>query len=54
MQVSSTNKFSNFEYGDYYYHCYISKIDKQIDLVKGVKVTSLERTIVDSSIFGSR
>ena len=48
MQVSSTNKFSNFEYGDYYYHCYISKIDKQIDLVKGVKVTSLERTIVDS------
>ena len=48
MQISSFKKFSDFEYGDYLFHCFLTKSFKQIDIVQGVRVSSIERTIVDS------
>ncbi len=48
IQVSSNKRFSPFEYDGYSYEWYLSNIDIQIDLIQGVKVTSIERTIVDS------
>ncbi len=48
IQVSSNKRFSSFEYDGYSYEWYLSNIDIQIDLIQGVKVTSIERTIVDS------
>lgn len=48
IQVSSDKRFSPFEYDGYSYECYLNDIDIQIDTIQGVKVTSIERTIVDS------
>lgn len=47
-QVSSYRRFSNFEYDGMQFESLISNESKQIDYLKGVRVTSLERTIVDS------
>ncbi len=48
IQVSSNKRFSPFEYDGYSYKSYINDINIQIDTIQGVKVTSIERTIVDS------
>ena len=48
VQVSSNKRFSPFEYDGYSYVWYHSNLDIQIDTIQGVKVTSIERTIVDS------
>ncbi len=48
MQVSSNKRFTHFEYDGYSYKCYLNNIDIQIDTIQCVKVTSIERTIVDS------
>ena len=47
-QVGSLKKFKEFEYDDVNYECYLTDNLKQIETIKGVKVTSIERTIVDS------
>jgi predicted transcriptional regulator of viral defense system len=48
IQVSSRKRFSPFEYDGYSYECFPNHIDIQIDTIQGAKVTSIERTIVDS------
>lgn len=48
IQVSSNKRFLCFEYHGYSYECYLNDIDVQIDNIQGVKVTSIERTIIDS------
>ena len=48
IQVSTNRRFASFEYNKYYYKCFLNDVDIQIDIIQGVKVTSLERTIVDS------
>ena len=48
IQVSSSKRFSHFEYDGYSYKCFSNDIDIQIDTIQGVRVTSIERTIVDS------
>ena len=48
VQVSSDKKFTPFEYNDYSYVNYLNNINCQIDLIQGTKVTSIERTLVDS------
>lgn len=48
IQVSSNKRFTPFEYNDYSYECYLNDISIQIDVIQGVKVTSIERTIIDS------
>lgn len=48
IQVSSSKRFSKFEYDGYLYQNYLNDINDQIDEIQGVKVTSIERAIVDS------
>lgn len=48
VQVCSQNRFSNFEDKGYYYRFFASGTNSQVDILRGVKVTSIERTIVDS------
>ncbi len=48
IQVSTNKRFSPFEYGDYFYECYLNNINIQIDIIQETRVTSIERTIVDS------
>ncbi len=48
IQVSSNKRFSPFEYDGYSYECYLNDIDIQIEVLQGVRVTTIERTIVDS------
>ncbi len=48
IQVSSNKRFSPFEYDGYSYECYLNDICVQIDTIQGVKVTSIERAIIDS------
>ena len=48
VQVSSSKKFASFDYDGYTYACYPSHSDIQVDAMQGAKVTSIERTIVDS------
>ncbi len=48
MQVSSSKRFSPFEYNGYSYECYLNENNIQIDIIQGVRVTSIERTIIDS------
>ncbi len=48
IQVSSNKRFLPFEYDGYSFECYSNDINIQIDTIQGVKVTSIERTIVDS------
>ena len=44
----SHKRFTEFNYGDYRYRCFLSNNSIQVDSIQGVKVTSIERTIVDS------
>lgn len=48
IQVSSNKRFSHFEHDGYSYECYLNDINIQIDTIQEAKVTSIERTIVDS------
>lgn len=48
IQISSFTKFNDFEYEDYLYHCILTKSDNQIENIQGTRVSSIERTIVDS------
>ncbi len=48
VQTSTTKRFSPFEYDGYAFKCYPNDITIQIDTIQGAKVTSIERTIVDS------
>ncbi|MDO4940832.1 MAG: hypothetical protein Q4E33_03970 [Erysipelotrichaceae bacterium] len=48
IQVSSNKRFFNFGTETYHYRCYLSNVTKQIDTIKGARVTSIERTIIDS------
>lgn len=48
IYVSTDKRFKNFEYNDFIYECNVNNICQQIEFLKGVKVTSLERTIIDS------
>ena len=48
VQVISAKRFCDFQYGDYLYRCFLSKNFAQIDSIQGVRVTSIERPIVDS------
>lgn len=48
IQVSSRNKFQPFEYNGYSYKCFLNDINIQIETIQGTKVTTIERTIVDS------
>lgn len=47
-QVGSLTRFEEFEFEEINYECFLMKSNKQINDINGVKVTSIERTIVDS------
>ena len=48
VQVCSTSRFLNFNYNDYYYKNYPTNSLAQINIIQGVRVATIERTIVDS------
>lgn len=48
VNVSSLNRFHPFDFEGIEYQYLRSNSEKQVDIVRGVKVTSIERTIVDS------
>ncbi len=48
VQVGSQNRFANFEDNGYSYRYFASDTQTQVDTIRSVKVTSIERTIVDS------
>lgn len=48
VQVSSAKRFTNFENAGYEYHCYQTNCTLQIDEFADVRVSSVERTIIDS------
>ena len=48
VHVSSKKRFANFETDENYYRCFLTEYDEQVDTIRGVKVTSIERTIIDS------
>ena len=48
VQVSSHKRFTDFEDMYLTYRFFHTNIDKQIEVINGVRVTSIERTIVDS------
>lgn len=48
VQVCATKRFMEFEYGGYDYKSYQTNSLEQVDVVQGVRVASIERTIVDS------
>lgn len=48
VQVSSFKRFINFEIEDNNYRCFLTKSNISIETIGGVKVSSIERTIVDS------
>ena len=47
-QISSLSKFYSFGYRGYEYKFYETKSLKQVITIQGVKVTTIERTIIDS------
>ncbi len=47
-QVGSINKFKNFKYDGINYECFLFDTLKQVEIIRGIKVTSIERAIVDS------
>ena len=47
-QIGTLKKFKNFEYNGINYECFLSNTLKQVETVRGIKVTSIERTIIDS------
>lgn len=48
VQVFSEQRFKEFEYDYYSYKQFLSKSDAQVNVIQGVRVASIERTIVDS------
>ena len=48
VHVSSLNRFIPFEFDGFEFQYVRSDTDDQVDFLRGVKVTSIERTIVDS------
>ena len=48
VQVLSSKRFEDFEYFDYKYCSYISKTNVQVEQIQGARVSTIERTIVDS------
>ena len=48
IQTSSFNRIKPFNYNGYNYINYLTNSIVQVDTIKGVRVTSIERTIVDS------
>lgn len=48
VQVSSVKRFQNFVYGEYSYSCFETNCLTQVVEIQDCKVTTLERTIVDS------
>ena len=48
MQVATDKKFTPFDYDGYSYDCYLNDIDIQIETIKHSRVTTIERTIIDS------
>lgn len=48
VYVSSLKKFQSFSYSDYNYRYLETNSLTQVEVIQGVKVTSIERTIVDS------
>lgn len=48
VQVSSFKRFEDFEYNGCLYRCYTTTSNTQVNTIQGVRVTSIERTIVDS------
>lgn len=48
VQVSSLNRFSNFTYDGYNYSYYQTNSDIEVEVIQGARVTSIERTVVDS------
>lgn len=47
-QVCSTKKFQTFEYDFYSYECHLTNVLEQVDVVQGVRVSTIERTIIDT------
>lgn len=48
VQVGSQTRFTNFEDNGYSYYYFASDTQTQVETIRGVRVTSIERTIVDS------
>ncbi|MCQ2798806.1 MAG: transcriptional regulator [Bacilli bacterium] len=48
IQVASKKRFANFETDYCRYRCFLTDSDAQVETIRGARVTSLERTIVDS------
>ncbi len=48
IQILSTKRFLDFQYRDYSYRYFLSKSLTQIEMIQGVRVSSIERTVVDS------
>lgn len=48
VQVSSKKRFANFETDENNYRCFLTEYDEQVDTIRGVRVTSIERTIIDA------
>lgn len=48
IQVCSTKRFMDFSYNDYSYKSYLTGIQNQVEVIQGVRVASIERTIIDS------
>ena len=48
IQVASAQRFAPFEDNGYRYKCFATASDAQVEMVRGVKVATVERTIIDS------
>jgi predicted transcriptional regulator of viral defense system len=48
IRVSSLTKFKDFDFENNMYHYIYTKSDKYVDIIKGVKVSSVCKTIVDT------
>ena len=46
--VTTGSRFADFDYGGVFYHRVASKYKNQVEVFGGIRVTSLERTVVDS------
>ena len=48
IQVASAQRFASFEDNGYRYKCFPTASDVQVETVRGVRVATIERTIIDS------
>lgn len=48
VQVCSTKRFTEFSYNEYNYKCFLTNNLIQVDVIQGVRVATIERTIIDS------